>query len=104
MSKIVQGITVRDHYPDYPQDLKDWELWQIKEAHEIGIRTALTSCGCMDSKFHIRSWKGKTSTDAMEKHGHSHLGLLKCSCFINWSKVVSKKLLPYVFNGQLYTR
>ena len=50
MSKVIQGVSVRDKYPDYPKNLKDWQLWQIMENHMIGIRTALTSCGCMNHK------------------------------------------------------
>jgi len=84
MSKSIQGVEVRDNYPDYPKNLKDWELWQIMENHEIGIRSALTSCGSMDSKFHVRSWKGRISQDAIEKQGHNHLDLRSCRCYLDW--------------------
>jgi hypothetical protein len=85
MSKIIQGVSVRDHYPDYPKDLKDWELWQIMENHEIGIRTALTEDKAMDSKWQIRSWH-KTTLGIMEKHGHNNLAYKQCSCYRDWMK------------------
>ena len=104
MNQKIQGITVRDNYPDYPQDLKDWELWQLRENHEIGIRKALISCGSMNSKFHIMSWKGKISQAAIEKEGHSTLDLLNCSCYTNWLKARADKLLPFVISGKPYPR
>ena len=94
MSKIVQGISVRDNYPDYPKELKDWQLWQVMENHEIGVRTALVKDKAMDHKFQIRSWH-TTSKQAIENEGHSNLAPHQCSCYLKWIKARAGTLLPF---------
>jgi len=75
-----------NHFDYLKLPLKHWKRWQVMENHHNGLKKGLTACGSMDSKGHIRSWKGKVSIDAMLKEGHNYLALEKCSCYHDWLK------------------